>query len=211
MAFEYTIPELLKLSGLRGYTPRLASAVNGLISSRNEIDYDKALKQVTEGITGYQLPNVEIVNATFSDKSHFDGLPIYQPLVFEKLTKSAKDYMLDSAVVSINRTKDIVVTKVQGRDSTVKEFISNGDYQISVTGIIANRGVGYPKADVKEFAGYMSANKSLKITHEVLNMLGVHELVVTDYSLPATEYQNLQTYSFSAISETPVELRIDKR
>ena len=42
------------------------------------------------------------------------------------------------AVIEISNTRNIVKTEIQGRDGTVKEFINNGDYQISIKGILSN-------------------------------------------------------------------------
>lgn len=221
---EYSIPDLVRLGGLNGYSPQLSSAINTLISTSSEIEYKKALKNATAQVSGYTLSSpstgieidgydaavIEDHSEMYSDKSHF-GLPIYMPLLFEKLNTGSEDYILESAVLKISRSKEIVVTKVQGRDSTIKEFISNGDWEVSVTGLIANKGVGYPKREVKQFAEYLKAKRPLKIIHEKLNMLGIHELVITAYDLPESDFMNIQPYSFTALSETAIELRIDQR
>ncbi len=222
---EYSIPELVRLGGINGYSPQLSSAINTLVSTNSAIEYQEALKNATAEISNYTLGSpstgieidgydtgvIEDHSEMYSDKSHFEGLPIYMPLLFEKLNTASEDYMLESAVLKISRSKEIVVTKVQGRDSTVKEFISNGDWEVSVTGLIANKGVGYPKREVKQFAEYLKAKRSLKVVHEKLNMLGIHELVITAYDLPESDFMNIQPYSFTALSETAIELRIDQR
>jgi len=207
MAKEYTIPELLGLVGIRGYSPRLGSAINTLVTTENEIEYQTALQTATsEASEIYDYSEI----GTYSKSNHFDGLPIYMPLLFEELETTPADYLLESAIVSISRSKNIVVTEVQGRDSTVKEFINNGDYDISVSGIICKNGIGYPKESVKEFTKFMVAKSSIKVVHEVLNMLGIYELVIMDYDLPNSPLINVQRYSFNAISETPIELRIEE-
>ena len=40
--------------------------------------------------------------------------------------------------MEISNTRNIVKTDIQGRDGSVKEFINNGDYQISIKGILSN-------------------------------------------------------------------------
>lgn len=211
MRKNYSIPELLSLAGIRGYTPRLASAVNTLVTTQNDIEYQSALREATQEITGYSTTYNGTEETLFAGNSNFEGLPLYMPLVFEKLKNGTSSYMLDSAIVDLNRQKNIVTTIVQGRDSSVKELINNGDYQITVSGVIANKELSYPKESVKELEAFLSAKESLKVTHEIMNALGINELVITDYNIPTTPFINMQAYSFNAISDTPIELIINER
>lgn len=210
MANEYSISELMQIAGLRGYTPKLSTALNTLLSTNSEIEYQKALKEASVTIKGYD--NVELYDDT-NIKGHvestFFGLPIYMPLVLESVD-GIEDYLFDSAFVEISRQKNIVITNVQGRDTSVKEFINNGDFTISVSGIIAQKTIGYPKDLVSQFNEFMSFKGSIPVVHEVLNMLGVNEIVITDYSLPADNLANAQQYSFNAISEVPALLRLEE-
>lgn len=206
MAKTYSIPEILRLAAVRGYSPRLGDAVNRLLNSDNEIEYQIALRDATEETTG--LHTYSDTNA-YSDKSHFAGVPIYMPLVLEAFDSSVEDYLLESAIVSVTRQRKIITTELQGRDSDVFEFISNGNFEISVTGLICQPQVGYPKKLVSEFNRYVTEKKAIKVIHEALNNLGIFELVITDYSLPATPFINGQQYSFNAASHVPLELQLD--
>lgn len=206
MAQEYTIPELLNIVGIRGYTPRLATAINTLLRTNSELDYQTALKEATIEIKGYQNATVfDNSNDAYAKSSHFEGIPIYMPLLLESVD-GGDDYLLESSILEINRQRNIVVTNVQGNDSSVKEFINNGDYSITVSGLVCNKGVGYPKESIKELDKFLSHKGTVKIVHEVLNMLGIYEIVVMDYSFASTPLTNAQPYYFNALSEQPIEL-----
>ncbi len=221
---EYTIPEILGKIGIKGYTPRLASAVNRLLSANDPVAYDQALEETTKEITGYdnvvlQKPeenairgyDLELFEAetpAYSPDTAFDGLPIYQALLLEQVEGTSGDLLLDSAIVNINRKRRVVVTELQGYDHSVKEFINNGDWSIEVTGVLANKGVGYPKSKVTEMNSFMQAKQAIPIIHEVLNKLGIYSIVVTDYSFPNTPFQNIQAYSFSALSDEATILTV---
>lgn len=205
MAKTYNIPELLRIAAIRGYTPRLSQAVNKLLNSNSEIEYQVALRDATEETTGL---STYTNGDAFSSASHFSGLPIYMPLVLEGFDESVDDYLLDSAIVSITRQRKVVITNLQGRDTSVKEFINNGDYEISVKGLICQSTIGYPKKQVKDLERFLTLNQSVKVVHEVLNNLGIYEIVITDYTFPSTPFINGQSYSFNAISETPIELTV---
>lgn len=200
----------MRLAGLRGYTPTLASAVNTLLNAKNDIEYTDALKQASNEINGYSvsIEDSEEVQA-YAKSGHF-GLPIYMPVLLEKIDGTNGDLLLESAVLEISRTKNIVITDVQGRDESVKEFINNGDYSVSFSGIIASNGASYPKSAVVEFEKFMKAKQALPIVHELLNALGIYEVVITDYALPNSPYLNIQEYKFNAVSDSPVELKINE-
>jgi hypothetical protein len=210
---KFTIPELLSVAGIRGYSPRLSDAINSLATTDSQLEYTKALEVATAEISGYtnvESYSPESANLGYNSQNHFEGLPIYLPLVLEPLKPNGNELVLESAIVEINRTKNIVSTVVQGRDTSVKEFINNGDFNITVSGLICNKGAGYPKQKVKQLEGYLSAKTSIKITHELMNLLGVGEIVITDYSLPYTPFMNMQAYSFNAMSDDPIELTISE-
>jgi len=203
---EYTLPEILSKVAITNYSSELIGSVNTLLNTDSEIEYKEALKAASVVISGYQISGVnELDNAGYSD-SNFEGLPIYQPFIFSATETIVNDLLLDSAIVEINRQKNIVVTNLQGRSSSVKEFINNGDYSITVTGLLCNNTASFPKTLFKELESFFSAESTLSIVHETLNSIGIYDIVITDYSFPNSPFTNIQPYSFNALSDTPIEL-----
>ncbi len=146
MAIEYTIPQILRIVGIRGYSPRLAHAVNKLLTTNDEIEFQQAKKQITKEITGYS--NIKIYDNGEEQKGEIFGLPVFMPVVLEPLDESINALLLDDAIVEISRTKNIVTTMVQGRDTSIKEFVNNGDFIIKISGILASGDFSYPKDKV---------------------------------------------------------------
>jgi hypothetical protein len=204
---EYTVPQLIAMaSGGLNYNPLLAISVNRLLRARSKEQYNVELKNVTDIVNGYES---QIVNERKSYGQGALGMPLFQPLTIQSTEGIANDLFLDSAVLQLQRTRNIVTTVVQGRDSSVKEFINNGDWMISVSGIICRVGWEYPLDEVLLFNEYMSLKRSLPIVHELLNSLGIYEAVVTDYAINETSFINCQSYSFNMLSETPIQLQIN--
>lgn len=208
MAKEFSIPQLIGLASSIHYVPALGVAVNKLLSAVDKDSYDVALKEATETALGLQ-GGTYTVNERYTIDSHgygkasqLAGLPIYMPVILEKTKPSEEDVILESGVVDFARTRNIVTTVVQGRDSSIKEFINNGDWSISVSGIICKKGFGYPKDEVVALNQFLEKKQTLSIVHEVLNALGIFEIVVTDYSFPKTAYINCQQYNFNCLSDT---------
>ena len=214
MAFEFNIPELLIISNFpRGgtpYAPLLATSLNKLLRTRVKEEYQLLLKQATEIVFDYEAKTVaEYKDYGFADKNHFIDLPIFQPMFFEKDEDGEDDLYLDSAILTLSRTKNIVKTIVQGRDTSVKEFINNGDWLIEVSGILCEKTWKYPINKTKEFNRWMEKNQALKVNHEILTELGIYQIVIDDYSLPKTPHINCQPYRFTASSDTPLPLLVD--
>lgn len=201
---EFNVPQILAMASNINYSPIVATAVRKLVYAANANDFKVAMKEATDAVIGFDsIDGYEIKDYGTNPKAQFAGLPIFQPLT---INDGQNDFLLQSAVISIQRTKNIVITAVQGRDTSVKEFINNGDFSISVTGIIATAGWKYPLEDVIVFHQFMEKKMPLKVNHEVLNNLGIFEVVVTDYNLSKTPYINCQAYSFNCVNDEPLPL-----
>ncbi|MBP2833509.1 hypothetical protein J8281_15040 [Aquimarina sp. U1-2] len=125
-----------------------------------------------------------------------------------ELAGAAFGFRIDGVSIAVSRSKNIVTTAVQGRNYTVKEFISNGDHTITVNGVLASQGRGYPTNQVVQLRNILDSNRSLKVTNALLQRMGILELVVTDYEFPSNEgLKNIQPFSFNALSEQPLEIK----
>lgn len=142
------------------------------------------------------------------------SLPVVAPLIFEPLIR--RDLILpvlriDAVSISASRSKIIQKTRVEGRNNTIKEHISNGDYTISINGIIAESEFSqeYPKGKLFLLKQFLDAPYALKITHAILNRLGIFEIVIDSYSIPSIEgTKNIQKFSAQATSDESSELII---
>lgn len=108
----------------------------------------------------------------------------------------------------VNQTKNIVKTKVQGRDGDVKEYISDGDYMVTLRGAFSNTFMqSYPKEMVKRLIKMCKIKSALKVTSEYLLMFDIYELVVEDYKFSQEEgKQNIQKFELSCSSDSPLIL-----
>lgn len=208
MAIEFNIPQLIAMSTDIRYNPGLSAAVNRLLSVRTEDDYQIALKEATQLAIGYSVQTPEQrKDYGINTNAVFSGVPLFQPLTIKGENVGERDILLDGAVVSFNMSRNIVKTVVQGRDSSIKEFINNGDYTINVSGILYDR-INYPLDKVVELDSMLKQKVALEIVHEVLNAIGVYQIVVDSFDMPKTPQFNVQTYSITATSDTPIPLQI---
>ena len=111
-----------------------------------------------------------------------------------------------SPQVSMNSSKNIVMTQVQGRDYTRKELVSGGDLQFSISGnIVSDEMNVYPAEAVKKFIQIMEYNGILSVNFMMFEPFNVTQVIVKDYSLSQQTYKNVQPYSFNCVAVEPDE------
>lgn len=108
--------------------------------------------------------------------------------------------------ISVNSSKNIVLTQVQGRDYTRKELVSGGDVSFSVSGSIVSHNEGeYPENAVKKFIQLMQYNGIVHVKSMIFDQFNVDKIIIKDFSLSNPEYKNIQPYSFSCVAIEPDE------
>lgn len=112
-----------------------------------------------------------------------------------------------TALVTINSDRNLIATKVQGRDYSRKELVSNGDINFTVTGhILSNMPEVYPATDVQKFIQIMQYKGIVKVNNLILDQFKIDGIVIKDFSLsPKEGYKSQQDYTFNAIGTMPAE------
>lgn len=145
------------------------------------------------------------------------GTPVYSNLDIQGGTYTDNDnntitypsITLDAVLFVVTQSKNIVITTIQGRNGSIKEYIADDDYNITITGIIAGGNNVYPKNDVLALKKVLDSPVALQVNSWFLNQFGVHSFVVKDYNFNQEAGRNSQqSFSVSAISDTPVILQI---
>ena len=121
---------------------------------------------------------------------------------FPKLT-------FDTVLMTIAQSKNIVKTTLQGRPGTVKEYISLGDFEVTINGIICGDNGVYPRDDVANLKDMFNSPLSLTVTSWWLQIWDVDQIVVDSFEVPqiAGGY-SYQPFSINALSDYPVELEV---
>jgi hypothetical protein len=147
------------------------------------------------------------------------GLPVFVQVNFHSATNPATgDYanglaLLDP-LVTIGAPMNVVKTSIQGRRGTVKEYIGQGDYAVTIRAILATdlRNAGrfaYPLPEVKRLRALCELGVALPVSGFLLDTYGIKNLVVENVryeSLPG--FVNLQAYELECVSDDPIELSL---
>ncbi|WP_298525283.1 DUF6046 domain-containing protein [uncultured Porphyromonas sp.] len=139
-----------------------------------------------------------------TDPSYWEGRYTLCPLRIR--VEDGSTLLLQDAVVSLTRTKQITTTQVVGLEGTVKEYISNGDYELSIQVGIQGTDDGhiadiYPEGALRELRRYLDVNKALQVQSAFLDVFEVNRIVVKSFSLTQDTASNYQELSITALSD----------
>lgn len=108
--------------------------------------------------------------------------------------------------VQLSSKNNIVLTTVQGRDHTRKEFISGGDLEFTVNGRITSKYPDvYPEAELSKFLKIVQYKGVIDCDNTILRQLKISQLIILGYSLPPAEYRNVQPYTLQCVAVEPSE------
>jgi len=228
--FEGKIPkeDIFETSGLEvnDQNKRVASVLNS--TEKNYIVRGFALKSLQSKFfqVGTQPSDSEHTSDKVPPEMTF-GLPVYTNLEFEGGQYQTLDgeiisyqpLRIDTVLMTVNMSKNIVTTAIQGRNGTVKEYASDGDYQIDVKGVLTGSGHNeYPAIEVEALVRILTVPDTLTVTSAFLDRFGsiapaavegISEVVVESFDFPQSEgFHNVQLFHIRMLSDTPIELTI---
>ena len=113
---------------------------------------------------------------------------------------------LQDAVVAMTRTKQITTTQVVGMQGTVKEYISNGDYDINIVVGLQGTADGkladvYPVDALRELRKYLEVDKPLQVQSAFFDVFDINRIVIRSVSITQDTASNYQELEISALSD----------
>lgn len=151
------------------------------------------------------------------DKKSLFGTPVYDIVTFEAFTytddtgkeiNNAK-FELEVAIVEVNKSRNIVKTQVMGKNGTIKEYMSDDDYMISIHGSFTNK-YAYlsPEALIRAFDQLTKAPVELKVVSNFLSYFDIFTIVIENSKIQQREgARNIVDYELLCSSDTPFELQ----
>ena len=201
--------------------------VNEALSAAGSLSYDllvnmgKTLIYTTKFASAYSskayLDAQSALNeGLLNNKESLFGLPVWDTVTFEYLIPNSTysnnggeilSVTLNIALITIAQTKNIVTTAVQGLNGTIKEYISDGDYQINIKAqIVGDAPDYYPAEQVKALKEILSISDSINILSTILNKyFNLENVVVKNYSFnqPEVGMRNVQSVEIECLSDNP--------
>ncbi len=126
----------------------------------------------------------------------------------------------EECIISIHQPRNIVRTSLQGRDGTIKEYISDGDYEISIQAGISNYSNNeegdstgshdYPREGLEDLILLLKSKEALEVQSDFLDLFGVESAVVVSYHLRQETHSNRQGIQIEMVSDTPYEIVLNQ-
>jgi len=184
----------------------------GIVQAAYHFD-EKAVESTPTPFKPYKLGERRDMNTGRSEELMFSNLntPVFADII---LVSDAPNFeakiQLIAAVIEVSQAKIIERTTVRGRNGTVKEYWSMDDYSVRIRGaLIEPRPDVYPREQTETLHAVLNAPNSLKVVSRFLQMYGIYEITVKDFTfLPVEGKTNVQFFDIQAYSDEPEELII---
>jgi hypothetical protein len=201
------------------------------ISKAPIIVQDAVLSQIREGIVRARLTTARS-RLDLAEYQSYLNTPVYGSFTFGDLdnpsannyvdqfgvTKSFTPLRFHECTFQIAQSKNIITTPLQGYNGTIKEYVSDGDFEISIDGQLSgifnsitksfSDSSLYPEAYVQDLVRAIKVPSAIPITNNILSTIfDVNYVVVTNYSFPRnTAGMNYQKFKLDLISDRPIEI-----
>lgn len=159
--------------------------------------------------------NTDMSDSQFSGFS-LDGLEVVECVKFMRWIDGRTETMnINDCKITVQQQKNIIKTAIAGMNGTVKEYISDGDYQITLKGrISSNKPDVFPQEEVEKLGSFLRHSDILPVASEYLRtVFGIFNIVIDSYTFERKEGESsTQEYEIKCLSHQPIELiLIDKK
>lgn len=138
-----------------------------------------------------------------------DGSYLYVDTSGNQLVTEYQGIDITTCLISVQMNKNIITTPIQGRNGTIKEYISDGDYHINIKGVFTDTNGVYPEEEVRLLKKICDVPSSIAVVSAWLQQFDINNIVIESFSFPQKEgFYNTQLFEINALSDLPVELFI---
>lgn len=124
-------------------------------------------------------------------------------------------YLPNEPLISLSLQNNIVKTVVLGneRKGTVKEWIANDDYSISIKGVCVEKSQeGYPSSQVETLRKISEHRGSIEVQNDLLRLFGIYSMCVESINYADMEgYPGVQIYEMNCISDMDFYADLDEK
>lgn len=173
------------------------------------------------------LGNIEIEQEQY-DKTSIFGTPVYSNLEipageYTDLSGNTIQFegiRIDTLMMDISQERNIIRTQISGRNGTIKQFISDGDFIINCQGIISGKSseensgfsvqsvTGAPEEEIRKLKAICSIPREIEVISEFLDFFDITTVVISAPSFAQKEGSRGEIFfQLQMYSDTPIELK----
>jgi hypothetical protein len=166
-----------------------------------------------QAVAGYDFKDIQVVDSSAPILAYSaSGTPISEQIAFTMpLPGGKKEYILPGwPLFDITGSNVIEKTPNRGRKGTVKEFIYEDDYQITIRGFLVNEtDDSYPESQLQSLMQLINTKAVSGVKSQVFTAMGINNIVIERWSLPAVEgFPSIQPFELNCLSDEPESLVI---
>ena len=165
-----------------------------------------------------KVANGEVIELGGKSKTGFFGLPIWDTvkLSFDTFSDNegnsvtGEEMEFDIALIDVTNVRNIVKTPIAGKNGTIKEYMSEGDSNVTIRGCLINNGDTAPLSNIlpidllKKFSTIVSVPVTLDVTSSFLLYMGIKNLVIEQPTIKQREgTRNVYDFELSCVSDLP--------
>lgn len=164
----------------------------------------------------FNLPNEEEQDEAFAIS--YLGTPVYSNLIINKGSYtddngkviSYNGLDVDTVLFDVFMDKNIIKTVLQGRNGSVKEYISDGDFEVIIRGALVSKEANkYPAQEFDTLKTICKLPVAIEVYSGFLQFMSIHNLVIHSYNFPQREgFNNMQVFELRCMSDEPIELSL---
>ncbi len=173
------------------------------------------------GIRKYPPLEASSESFEFQGTKEWLGVPTLTTLALKGVLPDGEVVHVEllECIITITQDRNIVTTPLQGMDGTVKEYISDGDYQISIDAAISGYQEGsldyenskaYPMEQMKPLMKLLKLKDSLKVHCDFLTLFDITDAVVKTYGMIQETHSNRQSFNIQLLSDTAYEVKLKR-
>jgi len=120
-------------------------------------------------------------------------------------TRNFYNIVFPVAIIDARQSKNIVKTKITGRDGSIKEYIGMNDWAITIRSVVDMPADQAPLYFLQSFLQMLVAGVSIPVKNYYLNALGISNIVIEDVDLGQAEggYSS-QPLTITCVSDVPL-------
>lgn len=128
-------------------------------------------------------------------------------------TQDGVEIRITDAVIKVEQTKKILSTALLNRNGTVKEYIQDGDYTVTVSGSIIGEQGKFPYAELNDvIVPIMERAESLKMSSRYTDAFGISEVVLTKATFDQNQMRlfNVLPFALEFLSDRNYEFLVEE-
>lgn len=115
-----------------------------------------------------------------------------------------------SPQITMESSKNIIMTPVQGRNYTRKELIANGDMTFTIRGAAVSHNLyAYPKEDVARLLNIYQYGGIVEVNNMIFDNYGVKRLLIKSLHLDNQDCNNVQPYTIQCVAVEPADASVE--